>query len=240
MGIQEKIKAIEEELASMQYHKGTEHHFGKLKAKLAKLRESAERQGKKGAKRAGVRKGGDATVVIVGNTLSGKSSLFNKLTGANSEVSGHLFTTRDFVPGMMKFRGANIQVVDTPALEIARAEVLSLARSADLVISTNKDVKVPVEVVFVDISGCDAEKLKERVYEKLKLIRVYMKPKRGKADYEKPLVLRSGAGIRDVCKKLGIDAKGATVWGRSVKFGGQEVSLSHVVEDGDVITLKEK
>ena len=38
MGIQEKIKEIEAEMARTQKNKATEYHLGQLKAKLAKLR----------------------------------------------------------------------------------------------------------------------------------------------------------------------------------------------------------
>ena len=38
MGILEKIKSIEEEVARTQRNKATEYHLGNLKARLAKLR----------------------------------------------------------------------------------------------------------------------------------------------------------------------------------------------------------
>lgn len=38
MGIQEKIKEVEAEMARTQKNKATEYHLGQLKAKLAKLR----------------------------------------------------------------------------------------------------------------------------------------------------------------------------------------------------------
>ena len=39
MGIEEKIKDIEEEIQKTPYNKATSHHIGKLKAKLSKLKE---------------------------------------------------------------------------------------------------------------------------------------------------------------------------------------------------------
>ncbi|MCE2615245.1 MAG: 50S ribosome-binding GTPase, partial [Nitrosopumilus sp. (ex Thoosa mismalolli)] len=90
MGIPEKIKAIQDEMARTQINKATEHHLGLLKAKIAKLkREQEENVAKKsGMKSDGfdVRRTGDATVVFIGLPSVGKSTLLNKLTGAKSTV----------------------------------------------------------------------------------------------------------------------------------------------------------
>lgn len=51
MGILEKIKDIEEEVARTQKNKATEYHLGNLKARLAKLRtQLLEPGGKSGGK----------------------------------------------------------------------------------------------------------------------------------------------------------------------------------------------
>ncbi|KAG2473549.1 MAG: hypothetical protein NPMRth3_5470001, partial [Nitrosopumilales archaeon] len=102
MGIPEKIKAIQDEMAKTKINKATEHHLGLLKAKIAKLkREQEERKSKKGAKTDGfdVKRSGDATVVFIGFPSVGKSTLLNKLTGARSTVAAYQFTTVTVVPG---------------------------------------------------------------------------------------------------------------------------------------------
>ena len=62
MGIVEKIKEIEAEIARTQKNKATEHHIGSLKAKLAKLRtqllDASASSGEKGEGFA-VKKSGD-------------------------------------------------------------------------------------------------------------------------------------------------------------------------------------
>ncbi len=52
MGIPEKIKAIQDEMAKTKVNKATEHHLGLLKAKIAKLkREQEDNVVKKGVQR---------------------------------------------------------------------------------------------------------------------------------------------------------------------------------------------
>ena len=145
MGIPEKIKAIQDEMARTQINKATEHHLGLLKAKIAKLkREQEDAVAKKsGAKSDGfdVRRAGDATVVFIGLPSVGKSTLLNRLTGAKSAVGAFQFTTLTVVPGMMEYRGARIQILDLPGIIKGAStgkglgrRILSVARSADLVL----------------------------------------------------------------------------------------------------------
>ncbi len=141
--IEEQIKEIEEEISSTKYNKATQHHIGKLKAKLARLRVESEARAasKGGGKGYAIRKSGNATVAIVGLPSSGKSTLLNKLTQAESEIGHFDFTTTTVVPGTLKHRGANIQMLDLPGL-IAGAskgkgrgrEVLAVVRTADMIL----------------------------------------------------------------------------------------------------------
>ena len=141
--IEEQIKDIEDELAKTQYNKNTQHHIGKLKAKMARLRDTLEVRRSKGPKTAGyaVRKSGHGTVALVGFPSVGKSTLLNKITNADSEVGAYQFTTLTCVPGLMEYRGAKIQVLDLPGLikDASKGkgrgrEVLSVVRSADLIL----------------------------------------------------------------------------------------------------------
>jgi len=141
--IEEQIKEVEDELGRTQYNKKTQHHIGKLKAKMARLKDELELRRSKGPKTAGyaVRKSGHATVAIVGFPSVGKSTLLNKITNAQSAVAAYQFTTLTVVPGVMEYRGAKIQILDLPGLikDASKGkgrgrEVLSVVRSADLII----------------------------------------------------------------------------------------------------------
>ncbi|KYK21214.1 GTP-binding protein [Thermoplasmatales archaeon SM1-50] len=141
--IEQQIKAIEDEIFKTQKNKATEHHIGKLKAKIARLRELSEKRKstKRKAKGFSVRKSGDVTVGIVGFPSVGKSTLLNQLTAADSKVADYDFTTIMTIPGMMKYKGAEIQLLDLPGLIVGASkgrgrgrEVISAVRNVDLLL----------------------------------------------------------------------------------------------------------
>ena len=142
MGLEDEIEEVREEIASTPYNKSTEAHIGRLKAKLADMKEKLENQSSAGGGHGyAVQKHGDATVAFVGYPSVGKSTLLNALTAAESEVGDYEFTTLDVEPGMLKHNGANIQLLDVPGLIQGAAggrgggkEVLSVVRVADLVV----------------------------------------------------------------------------------------------------------
>ena len=363
MGIPEKIKSIQDEMARTQINKATEHHIGLLKAKIAKLKreQEAEVTKKSGMKQDGfdVRRTGDATVVFIGLPSVGKSTLLNKMTGANSTIGAFQFTTLTVVPGMMNYRGANIQVLDLPGIIKGAStgkglgkRILSVARTADLVllildvfqpyhedVLTNElgnigirlnqlppnitiekasmggiaiaqqtkltkitekhlkdilhlyglvsarvvvreditseqiadhiagnisyskaitvlnkidlvdekflvDLKTKIKSNVIEVSAnsdINIEILKEKIYEKLKFIRIYMKPKGEEADFQRTIYCKRGDTVEDICNKMHRRLKRqfryGLVWGKSVKFGGQRVGLTHVMLDEDVITI---
>ncbi len=361
MDIEKRIKEIEEELKNTKYNKSTEKHILKLKARLTYLKKELEEKRKREKKRiskAGIKKEGDARVTIIGPPSTGKSSLFNILTNARSEVADYPFTTLEARPGMMKYLGAEIQILDTPGIirgaSLGRGngrEILSLARDSDLIlilldvfnteletvlhelhefgirinrkkpnISVKKTDRGGIKIASTtrlnvseehlksiawefgyrnaeilikeDISAEDfmdflagnrayipailvinkidlvdenylrdlkrkfsqynpifisvtqnigMETLKDQIFRKIGLIRVYLKPQSGKIDYDEPLILRRGATIEDICRSIHKDFlrkfRYAMVWGKSVKFPGQHVGLEHRVEDEDVVRL---
>ena len=281
-----KIALIEEEIRKTPYHKGTEHHIGRLKARLAKLRSAEEQQWQKTGGRLGfaVKKSGDATVVLVGPPSAGKSTLLNKLTEAQSRVAPWPFTTVTVVPGMMELNGAKIQIFDLPGIIGGAAkglgrgrEALSVARTADLLLllvdvkTKNKlfsvlhelrelKISLPVLVAVnkVDLlkepygkinadqvlisaeKGLGLEELRQAIWQKLGLLRIYLKPKGKNPDFRAPLILKNSATVEAVAKKTFPPDKEISqifLWGPSSSFPGQQISLNHQLKDGDILSF---
>ena len=142
--IMEKIASIELEMSRTQKNKATAAHLGSLKAKLAKLRRDLiEPSSKGGPKGEGfdVTKTGDCRVGLVGFPSVGKSTLLNKLTGTFSEVAAYEFTTLTCIPGVIRYRGAKIQLLDLPGIiEGANdgkgrgRQVISTARTCNVIV----------------------------------------------------------------------------------------------------------
>jgi len=360
MSLEEKIKAIEEEIQKTPYNKATQHHIGKLKAKLAQLKEKRIKRisGKGKGLGFGVRKSGDATIALVGFPSVGKSTLLNKLTDANSRVADYEFTTLEVIPGVMNYKGARIQILDIPGVISGASsgrgrgkELMSIVRTSDLIlilldirktgqskriltelhdvgirpnesppdvrvrrtsrggviVTSSKKIKrierktimeilnvngihnaevtlredmtlerfidaimgnrayipgiiainkidllegkevegilknIPDSIAISAENNTNLDQLREEIFKKLDLIRIYMRPQGGKPDYDEPLILKKDSAIEDACRKIHrrflSKFRYAFVWGKSAKFPGQRVGLSHKLEDEDVLTI---
>jgi hypothetical protein len=85
------------------------------------------------------------------------------------------------------------------------------------------------------------ERLKQVVFERLEIIRVYSKPPGKEPDLSAPFVLKKGSTVAEFAGKVHKDfserLKSARVWGNGV-YDGQMVRRDHVLHDGDAVELR--
>ena len=157
---QEKMKALEEMMATIPKHKGTEKMRAMLKTKMAKLKEAAQARpaGARHGPSFHVEKSGAGQVVVIGPPNSGKSKLIAALTGAQPEVGDYPYTTRSPAPYMMKFDNLKVQLVDTPPIapEEVETELAELIKTADGVL------------IVLDLADQETPSVLENLFSRLK------------------------------------------------------------------------
>jgi ribosome-interacting GTPase 1 len=149
---EEKILALEQMLAVMPKHKGTDHLKADIRRKLSALKEGEEKRRKStGVDIFHVPRMGSGQVVLLGLPNSGKSSIVEVLTNAKVHVADFPFATSAPVPGMINFEGIHIQLVDMPPItaDFMMPGQVGTYRNCDLiaiVIDLSADVEEQLKV----------------------------------------------------------------------------------------------
>ena len=168
----EKVLALEELIATIPKHKGTDKLRGDLRRKLSQLKKEAEtlRRSKKGGK--GdlyvVQREGAAQIALVGFPNSGKSSLLAGLTKAIPVIAEYPVSTVTPLPGMMPFEDIQIQLVDLPPMgnESTDGWVSGILRVADallLVLDITDDPEIQAELLIEQLERWRIYVLKSQI-----------------------------------------------------------------------------
>lgn len=144
---EEKLAALEEMLACIPKHKGTEHMQADIKRRIAKLKEApTTKPGARSRDIFHIERGGAGQVVLMGLPNCGKSAIVGALTKAKVTVTDYPFGTHAPVPGMAFYEDVPIQLVDMPPItpEAMPPGMMGAYRSADII------------VIVADLSAPDA------------------------------------------------------------------------------------
>jgi ribosome-interacting GTPase 1 len=224
----EKIAALEEMLAIMPKHKGTDHLRAELRTRIAKLNQLAAK--KSGTRRAsmGIEKEGAAQVAVIGLPNSGKSQLISTITNASPPVAEYPFTTHSATPGMMEFENIKIQMLDTPPLvpQAIQFWLPPLLRGADallIMLDLSRDPLEQMEAIITQLKkmrivlgdGGEGEDAEFTVWHRKALLignKLDLDAAAGnyqalKAEYEKrfPVIsvsVRQGTGLEELKRKI--------------------------------------
>jgi len=151
----EGIAALEEMLAIMPKHKGTDKLKADLRRRISKLKTKQHEKKKVGKRESSFRveREGVGQVVVIGAPNVGKSTLVAALTNADPLVADFPHSTWKPMPGMMYFEDIRIQLVDTPPISREYVEPLffDMVRRSDVVL------------VVVDVHTDPLQQLEETV-----------------------------------------------------------------------------
>ena len=254
---EDQLIALQKMLSLCPKHKGTEKLQKQIKTKIAKLRDSIKKSAKKGSyQKISFKREGAALICIIGTTNSGKSTILNKLTNANTKVADYQFTTKMPVQGILDYKGIKLQIVEIPAIvnnfnqTDLGPSLLSIIKQADLIILT---FNIPQEKKVLDkelvninarrIIYNDEKNFEERIWSSLNIIKVYTKQPGKQKDYP-PVALKKGSKIQDLAEIVHKDFiknfKYARVTGKSVKFENMRCGLDHVLFDEDIVEFHTK
>lgn len=145
--IPEKITAIEDMMAIMPKHKGTDHLRAELRAKIAKLTQQAGKKSTLHRTSMVIVRESAGQVAVIGVPNVGKSQLINSVTNASLLVADYPFTTQTATPAMMPFENIQVQLIDTPPVAPQIAELLMphMLRRADALITVIDLSNAPLE-----------------------------------------------------------------------------------------------
>ena len=85
------------------------------------------------------------------------------------------------------------------------------------------------------------EELKRKIFESLKIVRVYAKEPKKEVDFENPFILKKGTKLRDFVKEIKEEwaekFKGARLYNKDLK-NFRIVGRDYILKDGDIIEVK--
>lgn len=133
----------------------------------------------------------------------------------------------DCLEGNRKYMPSIVVLNKADLLKPAKLRRMMKNVKADLAISAKEDTQL--------------NELRNIIFEKLDLIRIYLKEPGKETDMKVPLIAFRNSSIRDICNKLHRDFvkkfKFARVWGSSAKFPGQRLMLNHRLRDEDALEI---
>ncbi len=122
--------------------------------------------------------------------------------------------------------------------------IVCVAKSDLLSEHEKKKLKEQVhDAIFVSAEKKEGlESLKEKIFNSLNFVRVYLKEVNKKPDLDEPMILTKPASLRSVCEHIHRDFvrkfRFVRVWGKSAKFPGQMFrNLDKILEDGDIVEI---
>jgi len=165
---QEKVAALEELIATIPKHKGTDKLRADLRRRLSKLRVESEKSKKSGrGDLYTVERQGASQMALIGFANSGKSSLLASVSNAHPVIADYPMSTVMPLSGMMPFEDIQFQVIDLPPVgnESTDGWVSGIIRTAHmlvLVIDLSEDSDIQADLLLEQLVTWNIPVLKKR------------------------------------------------------------------------------
>src|SRR5437773_2389121 len=214
----DKVSALEEMLAVIPKHKGTEKLQADLKSRLSKLRAELQKPHASGGKRSSLdlveREGAGQVETVLAVLEKSKVQLISQEPAKLIEGG---------IP-------RKIMLVGTKSDLDPQHEALDILKEL-------YGDRVPIFFIS-NLTGENLSEIRARIYQMLDIVRIYSKPPGKKADFNDPFVLKKGSTVLEAAAHIHKDfaerLKFAKIWG-SERFEGQMVHRDHVLEEGDIV-----
>ncbi len=162
--------------------------------------------------------------------------IMNEFSIFNADIYFYEDATPDDIVDLLAGNAAYINGV-VALNKIDTAEEGAVRKAAAEIEQSSGMTVVPISAM----RGININSLKETLFGKLNVIRIYLKPKDGEPDVSKPLIMKGGSTVMDVAKavhsKTAKNLRYAFVEGKSVRFKNQKIGIDHALMDEDVVTL---
>ena len=220
----DKVMVLEEMLAIMPKHKGTDHLRADLRRKIAKLTEAADKKSATQRTSMLIEKVGAAQITVIGLPNAGKSHLVSSITNASPSVAAYPFTTHSATPGMMEFENIQIQLIDTPPLTGESTEwwLINTIRRADGLL------------IVVDLSDAPVAQM-ENIVAQLERMRIGLferKAVAGQGKEEEPDVVLYQKKALIIGNKIDLDNNGQNYQALQNKYDAQLATIAISAKEG--------
>lgn len=222
----EKLDALQEMLALLPNHKGTDKIEADIRKRISDLKKKPKK--KKGPTRAKtpdqIEPQGAGQVVLTGFPNTGKSAILDVTTNASPRVADFPFSTQGPTIGMLEYEDVQIQLIDTPPISDDYVEtwVYNLLRKADLVL------------VVVDGSAADPVEEYERTREHLEGEGIYLF--HPEADFQRDAIGRTNRKGEIVLSKSDELASDATIE-KLKEISGLPTTPVSILDDESLVRL---
>ncbi|BDB98891.1 TGS domain-containing protein [Saccharolobus caldissimus] len=175
--------------------------------------------------------------VIIERTRYGMAGI--RIVNLGKLIDADEKTVRDYIESF-GIKSAIVKIIGEVSIDDIEKSIFETVSYKPTIVISQENIYVE-DLPIINLN--EIEKLPKIMFDMLEVIRIYTKEP-GEEPTKDPLILKKGSTVLDVARKLhsslAENFKYARVWGKSVRYQGQKVGPSHVLEDKDIVEIHVK